>query len=95
MAGRWRPMGRTKRSGHPRPCGRRWVRGPRRLVESSISPAGLMIYDGTAFPQWRGDAFLGALSGQALIRVDLDGTSAAKVTSGRWGARIPRGRAGS
>ena len=54
----------------------------------SISPAGLMIYDGTAFPQWRGDAFLGALSGQALIRVDLDGTSAAKGDQWSMGARI-------
>ena len=37
-----------------------------------------MIYTGSMFPQWRGDAFLGALSGEALIRVDLDGTEAAE-----------------
>ena len=44
----------------------------------SISPSSLMIYSGTKFPQWRGDAFIGALSGQALIRVHLDGTNASK-----------------
>lgn len=44
----------------------------------SISPGSLMVYDGEMFPQWRGDAFVGALSGEALIRVDLDGTDAAK-----------------
>mgnify|MGYP000936051787 CR=1 FL=1 len=44
----------------------------------SISPSSLMIYSGSKFPQWRGDAFIGALSGQALIRVHLDGTNAAK-----------------
>ena len=44
----------------------------------SISPGSLMIYDGEMFPQWQGDAFVGALSGQALIRVDLDGTNADK-----------------
>ena len=37
-----------------------------------------MIYTGAMFPQWQGDAFLGALSGEALIRVDLDGTDAAE-----------------
>lgn len=48
----------------------------------SISPADLMIYSGDMFPYWKGDAFLGALSGQSLIRVDLDGTSASK--GDRW-----------
>ena len=42
----------------------------------SISPASLMIYSGKAFPQWQGDAFIGALSGRAFIRIDLDGTNA-------------------
>ena len=45
----------------------------------SVSPGSLMIYSGSAFPQWAGDAFIGALSGQALIRVDLDGTKASKA----------------
>ena len=30
------------------------------------------------FSQWQGDAFIPTLSGQALIRVDLDGTDARK-----------------
>ncbi len=53
-----------------------------------ISPGGLMIYSGDMFSDWRGDAFIGGLSSQALVRVDLDGTSAAK--GGQWdmGARI-------
>jgi aldose sugar dehydrogenase len=40
----------------------------------SIAPSGLAIYDGDAFPQWRGDFFVGALAGQHLRRVRLDGT---------------------
>ncbi|PAX07130.1 PQQ-dependent sugar dehydrogenase [Sphingomonas lenta] len=53
-----------------------------------ISPGGLMIYSGNLFPQWRGDAFIGGLWSQALVRVDLNGTNAAK--GGQWdmGARI-------
>jgi len=47
-----------------------------------ISPGGLMIYSGSMFPQWRGDAFLGGLSSKALVRVDLNGTRAAK--GGQW-----------
>jgi glucose/arabinose dehydrogenase len=42
----------------------------------SISPGSLMIYTGDLFPEWKGDAFLGALSGESLVRVDLDGTTA-------------------
>ena len=35
----------------------------------AISPAGFVIYDGAAFPDWQGDGLIGALSGQALVRV--------------------------
>ena len=45
---------------------------------TAISPGGLMIYSGKLWPQWRGDIFIGALSGQALVRVDVNGTAAAK-----------------
>jgi len=45
----------------------------------SISPSSLMIYSGRAFPRWQGDAFVGALSGKALIRVHLDGVRAEKA----------------
>jgi glucose/arabinose dehydrogenase len=39
------------------------------------SPAlsGLAFYQGDKFPRWRGDVLIGALRGQALIRVRLDG----------------------
>ena len=37
----------------------------------SISPSGLTIYSGTRFSEWRGHAFLGALSGQHLRRLEL------------------------
>ena len=54
----------------------------------SISPAGLIIYSGDLFPDWKGDALFGALSGQALLRADLDGTSARKADQWDMGARI-------
>ena len=54
----------------------------------SISPASIMIYSGAMFPQWRGDAFVGALSGEALIRVHLDGENASKADQWPMNARI-------
>ncbi|TCP33593.1 PQQ-dependent sugar dehydrogenase [Sphingomonas sp. BK235] len=54
----------------------------------SVSPAGLMIYTGRLFPQWRGDAFMGGLSSRALIRVDLNGTAASKGDQWAMNARI-------
>ena len=52
------------------------------------APGSLMIYDGDLFPAWTGDAFLGALAGQKLIRVDLDGETAAEGEEWEMGARI-------
>lgn len=42
-------------------------------VPTSIAPAGLMFYTGTGFPEWQGHAFMGALIGKALWRVELNG----------------------
>lgn len=54
----------------------------------SISPGSLMIYTGDLFPDWKGDAFLGALSGEGLVRVDLDGTTAGDDQIFEMGERI-------
>jgi glucose/arabinose dehydrogenase len=47
---------------------------PVRYWVPSISPSGMVFYTGGDFPSWRGNMFLGALSGRALIRLVLDGT---------------------
>ena len=54
----------------------------------AISPGALMIYTGDLFPAWKGDALIGGLSGQALIRVDLDGDRARKADQWDMGKRI-------
>lgn len=54
----------------------------------SISPSSLMIYQGDLFPGWKGDALIGALSGEALFRVDLDGEDATLAANWPMGARI-------
>lgn len=39
-----------------------------------IAPSGLAFYEGALFPDWQGDALIGGLAGQALVRLTLDGT---------------------
>lgn len=53
-----------------------------------ISPGGLIAYSGEMFPEWKGDLFIGGLSGQALIRIDVNGTDARKGDEWDMGARI-------
>jgi len=54
----------------------------------SISPGALLIYNGDKFPQWKGDALVGALSGEALIHIDIDGDKASKAEQWPMNARI-------
>jgi glucose/arabinose dehydrogenase len=61
---------------------------PKLWWNPSISPAGLIVYSGDLFPQWKGDALFGALSGQSLVHADLDGASARKADRWDMGARI-------
>ena len=37
----------------------------------SIAPSGLAIYDGKAFPAWKGDVFVGGMSGRQLVRLEM------------------------
>ncbi|GAA1931297.1 PQQ-dependent sugar dehydrogenase [Nocardioides hwasunensis] len=62
--------------------------GPARSWNPSISPSSLMVYGGDLFADWEGDAFLGALSGEALVRVDLDGDTAGEAEVYDMGERI-------
>ena len=39
----------------------------------SIATSGMMIYDGSAFPGWRGSIFVGGLAGEQLSRLEMDG----------------------
>jgi aldose sugar dehydrogenase len=41
--------------------------------DPSIAPSGAAFYTGEAFPAWKGSLFTGALAGQMLVRLSLDG----------------------
>jgi glucose/arabinose dehydrogenase len=44
----------------------------------SIAPSGMAFYTGTLFPNWRGNLFVGALAGQMLVRLELNGETVGK-----------------
>jgi len=61
---------------------------PKVFWNPAISPAGLMIYSGDMFKEWKGSAFLGGLGAKALVRVKLDDENATKADQWDMGARI-------
>jgi len=59
----------------------------------AISPAGLIIYSGDMFEDWQGDAFIGGLSSEALIRIEFSKDDKGQITADEaaryeWGKRI-------
>jgi glucose/arabinose dehydrogenase len=43
--------------------------------DPSIAPSGMAFYTGDLFPTWKGNLFVGALAGQMLVRLELDGAT--------------------
>ncbi|MGI9499934.1 MAG: PQQ-dependent sugar dehydrogenase, partial [Geminicoccaceae bacterium] len=46
---------------------------PAHFWDPSIAPSGMTFYDGDAFPEWRGDLFVGALKFQLIARLEMKG----------------------
>jgi glucose/arabinose dehydrogenase len=53
-----------------------------------IAPGGLIVYQGSVFPEWKGNVLLAGLKSQALVRVALDGGHAREVARYAMGRRI-------
>ncbi|MDC7226736.1 MAG: PQQ-dependent sugar dehydrogenase [Spirochaetales bacterium] len=45
----------------------------------TIAPSGLIIYNGSLFREWQGNAFIGGLKSEALIRVFISGDEAEEI----------------
>ncbi len=59
-----------------------------------ISPSSMEFYTGDLFPDWQGDAFIGGLSSQSLVRVEFDGDRAWEAARYAMGNRIRAVRQG-
>ena len=64
------------------------LEAPKAYWVPAISPAGLIFYDGDLFPELRGSAFIGGLSGKALVRIEFNGDEAREAERYDVGARI-------
>jgi glucose/arabinose dehydrogenase len=53
-----------------------------------ISPSGMIFYTGSTFLSWKGNALIGGLSSQALVRVTLDGDRATGQEQIKMGFRV-------
>jgi aldose sugar dehydrogenase len=64
--------------------------------DPSIAPSGMAFYTGDLIPEWKGSLLVGALAGQALHRLALDGDRVVgeEVLLANLGARIRDVRAG-
>jgi glucose/arabinose dehydrogenase len=72
----------------PKPSTRPDLQAARLYWVPSVSPTTLLIYSGNLFPKWKGNGFIGSLSGQSLIRVTFNGDNAQKADRWDMGNRI-------
>jgi glucose/arabinose dehydrogenase len=61
---------------------------PKLWWNPSISPAGLAWYGGDRYSGWKNSLLMGALSGQGLIRMSIDGDTLHKADRWDFGQRI-------
>lgn len=53
---------------------REGMQSPVHVWVPSIATSGMMIYNGNAFPRWKGSVFVGGLAGEQLARIVVDDT---------------------
>lgn len=54
----------------------------------TVAPSGLVIYNGSLFPKWQGNAFIGGLRSRSLLRIKIEGDQAKEVERFDMGERI-------
>jgi len=54
----------------------------------TVAPSGLIIYSGSHFPEWQGNAFIGGLASQSLVRIKIEEDDAEEVERFAMGKRI-------
>ena len=54
----------------------------------TVAPSGLTIYSGKLFPEWQGNAFIGGLRSQALLRIKIEGDKAVEAERFDMNARV-------
>ncbi|QCB53703.1 PQQ-dependent sugar dehydrogenase [Sphingopyxis sp. PAMC25046] len=61
---------------------------PKLWWNPAVSPAGLAFYNGDLYPGWKNSLLMGALSGEGLVRMAIDGETLHKSDRWDFGQRI-------
>ncbi len=61
---------------------------PKAWWDPVIAPAGLVIYSGKLFPKWQGNAIVGGLQSDGIVRIAIEGDSAREAERIDMGTRI-------
>jgi glucose/arabinose dehydrogenase len=72
----------------PDPPTRPEFEGSLHVWKPAVAPSGMAFYAGALFPDWRGSLLAGALVGQGIVRLTLDGERVTGEERIRLGARI-------
>ncbi|MFW2368127.1 MAG: PQQ-dependent sugar dehydrogenase [Desulforhopalus sp.] len=62
--------------------------GPELYWVPTVAPSGLIIYNGSLFPEWHGNAFIGGLASKSLLRIAIEDDKAEEVERFIMGRRI-------
>ncbi|RMJ02098.1 Soluble aldose sugar dehydrogenase YliI precursor [Marinobacter litoralis] len=54
----------------------------------TVAPSGMAFYYGSMFPDWQGQAFIGGLRSESLLRIRIDGQEASEAERFAMGERI-------
>ncbi|MBR9869691.1 MAG: PQQ-dependent sugar dehydrogenase [Gammaproteobacteria bacterium] len=54
----------------------------------TVAPSGMALYYGSMFPDWQGQAFIGGLRSESLLRIRIDGQEASEAERFAMGERI-------
>ena len=54
----------------------------------TVAPSGMIIYNGSMFPEWKDNAFIGGLKSKSLVRIRIEGDQAEEVERFAMGKRI-------
>jgi glucose/arabinose dehydrogenase len=61
---------------------------PKLYWAPTVAPSGLFFYEGSEFPEWSGDAFLGGLKGRALVRIEFENDQPVEAERFSWFQRL-------
>ena len=64
------------------------IMAPKLYWIPTVAPSGLIFYDGDEFPEWTGNAFIGGLKSEALVRIGFNNGEPFEAERFSWAKRV-------